>query len=477
MLHGICDRRGLHRSRASSRQRGGVIIVLTALLLVFLLGMIAFAVDLGMIANTRTELQNAADAAAYAGAGALVSGTGAATTSAQSFYTSNRAGGSALTASSAALSFGTWDSTNRTFTPGGNPPNAVKVVSNLPNNPLFFGTVFGKNSYGMTATAIATYMPRDISIVLDFSRSMCFDSTFDNIGVLSKDTILTNMKQIWQDLGSPTYGTNMTFTGSYYSKETWSKVSKQFNLKTQNYPYPGGSWQEYADFVQDNSTVKAAGFENVYGYATLLQYWQTYYAQADETPGFYITSQQPLKSVKDAVDVFLSYLTAHSTDDRVGLTIYTSSDNTAILEQSLTKTFVNVSSKVQARQAGHYVGGTNISAGMTKGRVDLQNNARIGAKKMMILMTDGEANMPTGNSTLDKAACITEANLAAAAGIPIITITVGADADTALMQQIANVTGGVYFQIPGGQSAASVKSQLEAVFAQVASDRPLKLVQ
>ena len=47
----------------SHRRRSGLVIVLTALLLVFFLGMIAFAVDLGIIANTRTELQMAADAA------------------------------------------------------------------------------------------------------------------------------------------------------------------------------------------------------------------------------------------------------------------------------------------------------------------------------------------------------------------------------------------------------------------------------
>ena len=45
------------------------------------------------------------------------------------------------------------------------------------------------------------------------------------------------------------------------------------------------------------------------------------------------------------------------------------------------------------------------------------------------------------------------------------------------MQQVADITGGAYFQIPGGQSVAQVKAQLEAVFAQVAADRPLKLVQ
>lgn len=465
--------------KSPSRDRSGVIIVLTAVLLMFLLGMIAFAVDLGFIANTRTELQMAADSAAYAGAGALVNGSAAAVTEAQNFYTLNKAGGGALTADTSSVEVGNWNETTRVFTPGGSgQPNAVRVTSNITNKPLFFGNVFNKSSFDMNAQAVATYLPRDIVVVLDFSRSMCFDSTFDNLGLLSQATIEANMLQIWQDLGSPKYG-SLTFTPVAYGSSSTknSSVKSKFGLNTAVYPYPSGSWDGYIDFVQTNSTVNAAGYRNKYGGLTLVQYWQTYCSRATQTPGFYVTSQQPVTSVKDAVDVFLSYLTAHSTDDRVGLVIYTSSDNTSILEQSLTKTYSSVSSIVRARQAGHYVGGTNISAGMTKGRMELINNARTGAKKLMILMTDGEANMPTGSPTLDKNLCLTEANLAAAAKIPIVTITVGADADSALMQQIADITGGAYFQVPGGQTVAAVKAQLEAVFAQVAADRPLKLVQ
>lgn len=465
--------------KSPRRERSGVIIVLTAILLIFLLGMIAFAVDLGFIANTRTELQSAADAAAYAGAGALVNGSSAAVSEAQNFYTLNKAGGEALTANTATYEVGVWNDTTRTFTAGGSGQmNAVRVTSNITNKPLFFGNAFNQSSFDMTAQAVATYLPRDIVIVLDYSRSMCFDSTFDNLGLLSQATIEANMAQIWQDLGSPTYG-SLTLTPVAYGNSGTknSTVIKHFGLDKVAYPYPSGSWNAYVDYVQSNGAHSAAGYRNKYGGLTLLQYWQTYCSRATQTPGFYVASQQPVTSVKNAVDVFLSYLQAHSTDDQVGLSIYSASDNTAVLEQSLTKTYSTISSIVWARQAGHYVGGTNISAGMTKGRTELINNARTGAKKLMILMTDGEATLPTGNTTVDKNLCITEANLAAAAKIPIVTITVGADADTNLMQQIADITGGAYFQIPGGQTVAAVKAQLEAVFAQVAADRPLKLVQ
>jgi len=47
--------------------RPGAVTVLSALLMVFLLIMVAFAVDLGWIIVVRMQLQNAADAAALAG--------------------------------------------------------------------------------------------------------------------------------------------------------------------------------------------------------------------------------------------------------------------------------------------------------------------------------------------------------------------------------------------------------------------------
>jgi Flp pilus assembly protein TadG len=86
-------------SASSSRpysERRGAIIVLTAVLMVFLLGIIALAVDIGFVASTRTELQAAADSGAYAGTGALVNGSPAAISEATTFYTLNKAEGGSL---------------------------------------------------------------------------------------------------------------------------------------------------------------------------------------------------------------------------------------------------------------------------------------------------------------------------------------------------------------------------------------------
>ncbi len=71
---------------------------------------------------------------------------------------------------------------------------------------------------------------------------------------------------------------------------------------------------------------------------------------------------------------------------------------------------------------------------------------------------------------------VAEANAAAAAKIKCFSISVGVLADKVLMQQVADITGGIHFNIPGGQSIANVRAQLEAAFRQIASSRPLKLV-
>ena len=54
------------RSLHGRRRRRGSIVPLSVLLMVPLLGMLAFTIDLGYIAWTATDLQTAADAAALA---------------------------------------------------------------------------------------------------------------------------------------------------------------------------------------------------------------------------------------------------------------------------------------------------------------------------------------------------------------------------------------------------------------------------
>ena len=60
------------RQRIRKSERRGTVVVLTAIMLVALFGMVAFAFDVGYIALVKTELQRSADAAAMAGAWELI---------------------------------------------------------------------------------------------------------------------------------------------------------------------------------------------------------------------------------------------------------------------------------------------------------------------------------------------------------------------------------------------------------------------
>src|SRR5690349_21608606 len=59
------------RPHPAGSKRAGVIAPLTALLLIGLIGMTAFAVDLGYVVLVESDLHNAADSAALAGTDAL----------------------------------------------------------------------------------------------------------------------------------------------------------------------------------------------------------------------------------------------------------------------------------------------------------------------------------------------------------------------------------------------------------------------
>lgn len=443
--------------------------------MVVLLAMVAFAIDSGYMLNVRTELQRAADAGAMAGAGAMINGLGPARKEAIRFVQLNRAGARQVKKSSITVEFGTWDKASRAFTVNPSEAAGVRVKILQPNNSLFFARVLGQRKFTSQAEAVAIYKPRDIMLCLDYSGSMCFDSQLRSINALGQTTVENNLRQIYQELGSPSLGL-MQLVPVYISIGDASTVKNLLGLTKLSYPFPGGSWDDYIDYVQSDKSIASAGYEKHYGYLTWVNYLLARQTSVAATPKLWKTSEQPLTAVKDAVDLFISYIKSKSPDDHMGFSLYTAADNTAILESGLTKDFNSIAKKVRQRQAGHYVGSTNIYDGMKTARLELEKNARPGAMQMMILMTDGVANMP-GDAANARKLVLQEAQAAADSKIKIIAIALGSLADTALMEEVANICGGASFIIPGGRAASEYQEDLEEVFRKVAADRPLELVQ
>ena len=112
---------------------------------------------------------------------------------------------------------GHWDSDTKTFLQSDDLPSSVRVVAMRNDVPLFFAKALGHDNFDAMAESIARFQPRDISLVLDFSASMCYDSQLRRIkeyGESSRATIEENLKQIYEDLGSPNYG-DLEFTPEY----------------------------------------------------------------------------------------------------------------------------------------------------------------------------------------------------------------------------------------------------------------------
>jgi hypothetical protein len=151
--------------RRPAAQRRGAIVVLAGILCVVFLGMVAFAVDVGYLALVKTELQNAADSAAMAGASGLIDTPSQAKTLAETFGENNYAASRDVTIVPAEdVDIGIWNYGTRTFSPVTGAAlaqaNAVRVTTLVSSNRgnaagLFFSRIFGHNSADLNAEATA----------------------------------------------------------------------------------------------------------------------------------------------------------------------------------------------------------------------------------------------------------------------------------------------------------------------------------
>jgi Flp pilus assembly protein TadG len=179
------------RHRLPSFRRGAVLPI-TVICLVGLCAFVALAVDLGMLAVSRTQCQNAADAAAMAGTRYLntkptsVDGNRAnAIAQATSVAQVNPHVGTQFTdtgAVSVVAGQYLYDTTNLKFQvsypssiPSGQAWTAMKVTV-TGSQPTYFMKVFGIASMPTGAVAVAVHRPRDIALVIDMTGSMGYSS-------------------------------------------------------------------------------------------------------------------------------------------------------------------------------------------------------------------------------------------------------------------------------------------------------------
>jgi Flp pilus assembly protein TadG len=214
-----------------AKPRKGVIVVLTAVLLVVLLAMVAFSIDIGYIAVVKTQLQAAADSAALAACSTLSTATSAdhspVVAKAQQFAGYHVVGGVPVSLESSDVEFGTWDATALQFTPASSLSNAVRITARCNDstggNGFFFGRVLGARTFNTTAQSVATGNPRDICFVIDLSGSMNDDSepcwsTYELNNELTPqgypNTANNMMQDVYTDFGFGTFPGTLQYVGA-----------------------------------------------------------------------------------------------------------------------------------------------------------------------------------------------------------------------------------------------------------------------
>ena len=174
------------------RQRRGAMLVLIGIMIIAFLVTVAFSVDFAYMNLVKSELRTATDAAAKAAAETLsrTQNVNAAIARGKAIALENNVANRGLQLQDSDLvfgrsqlnAFGRFD-----FTPGGLPSNSVRVngqrtnASLSGNVQLFFGRVFNVPTFQPQEFATATFIQRDIVLVVDRSGSMLDFNKFNEL--------------------------------------------------------------------------------------------------------------------------------------------------------------------------------------------------------------------------------------------------------------------------------------------------------
>ncbi|HID21604.1 MAG TPA: VWA domain-containing protein, partial [Planctomycetaceae bacterium] len=359
------------------------------------------------------------------------------------------------------------------FQRGEEPYDSVQVVVSRTASsrsgplPTYFGRVLGRDHLEAVGSSVATFLPRDIALVIDLSGSMLYDST-----LLREDITTINNMDIWIALGRPRYGRMQSWNRLQRLTGGTSSIIRRLGLNNVDYPYPQGSWSEYVRYVKYDWRLPWR-YRHRYGLKTWVDYLLQKRSYHRSTPALASTPEQPVTALKDAVDIMMDYLETLDTEEYVSLSTY---DDRARIELSLRTELSDIKTRMRQLQAGHYGRYTNIGLGIRRGRQSLTSaDARPNAKKVMVVFTDGLANRPPPSSYARRFA-LREAQEAAAQDIVIHTITFTSQADQQLMRQIADIGNGVHFHVPS-YDVEQYRQDLTSVLLTISSMRPVLLVQ
>jgi hypothetical protein len=222
------------------------------------------------------------------------------------------------------------------------------------------------------------------------------------------------------------------------------------------------------------------------------------YLSDASSPGLVGAAEQPMGAVTAAVQESISIIEGLEGCDRVSTVAYDKigrgpAEKSADLAY-LTDQFSTVSTKVGGLQAGMWDIYTNIADGVDKGRsvlFDTNHGAREEAAKIMILLTDGNANQRRTTGTKgsdagdDAVVAAQETHIYNGRKVYIYAVSVGAGSNQDLMEKIARVgvglpetaeAGDPVLHLNASGSVENYTDQLREIFRNLGGKRPVVLV-
>ena len=306
-------------------------------------------------------------------------------------------------------------------------------------------------------------------------------------------------------------------TFDFYNNE---HIKRGLGLDVVNYPWPVGSWDRYIAMAREGSSgatayyqyeIYAKGYRRKFGIMTFFHYVLRFESGNWETPDLWMTRHYPFHSVKEGHELFCNFLNDLSFGDQSGLVSYDTNHRVEdtlnipgaplvdISTDPITNDYYSLKTIMEYKQAAHYSYATNMGGGLKDSLWLLDNHSRPGSRPTVLLMTDGNTNtMDSGESTslpvdwdwnvlLDydgdgvgdyytdsgqKRYVLRLAKEALDSGYTIHTMSVGADADRALMEAIAWLGNGIWVNVPGNTTVAAMEDDILEAFRRIAAFVP-----
>jgi len=294
---------------------------------------------------------------------------------------------------------------------------------------------------------------------------------------------------------------------------TSTTVMAGFGLTNSNYPYAGGTWSDYINYVQTSTALPTYGYLDMYGGMTYLCYIMKNYPEHSANKDLWKTRHYPFQACKDGQQLLCDYLTQLGFDDRLGMVSYdTSHRQETTLNDSnpafpkiniagapMTNNYATIAALMNFKQAAYYSDSTNMGGGMKDAIAMLDTYKRDGSRPAIILMTDGHANtIDSGDSTALPAGwnwntmfdyngdgvadytstdtqvkyVLAKVKIAVDKGYTVHSVSVGSVADRDLMKAVAWLGKGYWMDVPAGTTVASMSDQMRTVFAKIAAAVP-----